>query len=459
MRFFSSPVVRWDRGFLRKLLMVCLPIVVQNLMSASLHIIDGVMIGQLGDAPYAAVTQATRYVFVFQLFLFGAGSGCGIFFSQHWGTKDVKSMRRVMGLCFRIGLALAALFGGFALLWPETVIGIFLPRGASFGYALQYLAIVAPGFFITAIDNVYATCMKSSGQTVVPMVAGICSILTNTFLNWVLIYGNLGAPALGVQGAAIATVVSAGVSLAINMICSYTKKLPSAFQWSDWKMPDKDYLKRFGKTVLPVVANEGLWSMGTSMYSVFYGRLGDAAVAAVGIVNTVDQLIFTMIYGLMNASAILVGNHLGANDKEGARLTADRIIFACVAVGLVMGVVQMCVKGALVGTFNVSDEAKGLAVICLTIGSFTIWIRAINSINVVGILRAGGDTVFSMVLDTMALWVVGVPLVGIAALVLHWPVYLCYVCTVVEEVIKMLVGLPRYRGGKWMNDLNHGVEA
>ena len=420
---------------IRDRLMVCLPIVVQNLMSASLHIIDGVMIGQLGDAPYAAVTQATRYVFVFQLFLFGAGSGCGIFFSQHWGTKDVKSMRRVMGLCFRIGLVLAALFGGFALLWPETVIGIFLPRGASFGYALQYLAIVAPGFFITAIDNVYATCMKSSGQTVVPMVAGICSILTNTFLNWVLIYGNLGAPALGVQGAAIATVVSAGVSLAINMICSYTKKLPSAFQWSDWKMPDKDYLKRFGKTVLPVVANEGLWSMGTSMYSVFYGRLGDAAVAAVGIVNTVDQLIFTMIYGLMNASAILVGNHLGANDKEGARLTADRMIFACVAVGLVMGVVQMCVKGALVGTFNVSDEAKGLAVICLTIGSFTIWIRAINSINVVGILRAGGDTVFSMVLDTMALWVVGVPLVGIAALVLHWPVYLCYVCTVVEEVV------------------------
>ena len=119
----------------------------------------------------------------------------------------------------------------------------------------------------------------------------------------------------------------------------------------------------------------------------------------------------------------------------------------------------MCVKGALVGTFNVSDEAKGLAVICLTIGSFTIWIRAINSINVVGILRAGGDTVFSMLLDTMALWVVGVPLVGIAALVLHWPVYLCYACTVVEEVIKMLVGLPRYRGGKWMNDLNHGVEA
>lgn len=459
MHLFSSPILRWDKPFIRKLLVVCLPIVIQNLLSASLNIIDGVMIGQLGDAPYAAVTQATRYVFVFQLFLFGAGSGCGIFFSQHWGTKDVPAMRRVMGLCFRIGLMLAALFCGFALAATETAVGIFLPRGESFDYALQYLTMVAPGFFLIAIDNVYSTCMKASGQTVIPMTAGLCSILTNVVLNYLLIFGRLGLPALGVRGAAIATLISSAVSLTINVSFSYAKRLPSAFHWSDWKLPNRDYMTRFFKTVLPVVANEGLWSMGTSMYSVFYGRLGDAAVAAIGIVNTVDQLIFTMIYGLMNGSAILVGNHLGAGDKEGARLTAQRMLFACIAAGLVMGVVQMAVKGALVGAFNVSDEAKALSVICLTIGAFTIWIRAINSINVVGILRAGGDTVFSMLLDTCALWLVGVPLVGVAALVLHWPVYLCYACTAVEEIIKMLIGLPRFRSGKWMNDLNTLTEG
>lgn len=459
MHFLSSPTVRWDKPFFRKLMMICLPIVIQNLMAASLHIIDGVMIGQLGDAPYAAVTQASRYVFVFQLFVFGAGSGCGIFFSQHWGTRDVSAMRRVMGLCLRIGLTLAVLFGGMALLFPETVMGIFLPRGDSFRYAVQYLLIVAPGFLITAVDTVYATCMKSAGQTVIPMVAGVVSILTNTLLNWVLIYGNLGAPALGVQGAAVATVIAAGVSLAINMGCSYGMKLPSAFRWQDWKLPDRAYMKRFVSTVAPVVANEGLWSMGMSMYSVFYGRLGDAAVAAIGIVNMVDQLIFTMIYGIMNATAILVGNHLGAGDREGARLTARRMIFACVVVGVVMGVIQLAVKGSLIGVFRVSEEAKALAGIILTIGSFTIWIRAINSINVVGVLRAGGDTVFSMLLDTAALWLVGVPLVGLAALAFHWPIYLCYVCTVVEEIIKVLIGLPRFRSGKWMNDLNRRAEA
>lgn len=459
MHFLSSPTVRWDKPFFRKLMMICLPIVIQNLMAASLHIIDGVMIGQLGDAPYAAVTQASRYVFVFQLFVFGAGSGCGIFFSQHWGTRDVSAMRRVMGLCLRIGLTLAVLFGGMALLFPETVMGIFLPRGDSFRYAVQYLLIVAPGFLITAVDTVYATCMKSAGQTVIPMVAGVVSILTNTLLNWVLIYGNLGAPALGVQGAAVATVIAAGVSLAINMGCSYGMKLPSAFRWQDWKLPDRAYMKRFVSTVAPVVANEGLWSMGMSMYSVFYGRLGDAAVAAIGIVNMVDQLIFTMIYGIMNATAILVGNHLGAGDREGARLTARRMIFACVVVGVVMGVIQLAVKGPLIGVFRVSAEAKALAGIILTIGSFTIWIRAINSINVVGVLRAGGDTVFSMLLDTAALWLVGVPLVGLAALAFHWPIYLCYVCTVVEEIIKVLIGLPRFRSGKWMNDLNRRAEA
>ena len=152
-----------------------------------------------------------------------------------------------------MALVLAVLFGGLGLLFPQGVMSIFLPKGESFGYAIQYLTIVAAGFLITAVDTVYATCMKSAGKTVIPMTAGICSILTNTFLNWILIYGNLGAPALGVRGAAIATVIAAGVSLAINVGCSYGMKLPSAFRWQDWKLPDRAYLTQFAKTVLPVV--------------------------------------------------------------------------------------------------------------------------------------------------------------------------------------------------------------
>lgn len=448
-----SATFRWDRAFTRRLLAVALPIVVQNLVSASLHIIDGVMIGQLGDAPYAAVTQANRYTFVFQLFLFGVGSGCGILFSQYWGKRDVSAMRRVMGLCLRMTLLLAAGFAGLAVISPETVAGLFLPRGESFGYAVDYLRLVAPGYVFAAIDIAYASCMKSAEKTHIPMLAGVASILLNTLLNYLLIYGKLGLPALGVRGAAIATVISGGLALAIDLAASYRLKLPSAVRWREMRLPPRATLKRFLLLILPVVVNEGLWSMGTAMYNVFYGRLGDAAVAAVGIVGTVDQLVFVLIYGIMNASAILVGGRLGAGDREGAWLTAKRMIALCVGCGVLMGVIQLTSRGALISIFRVSEEAKGLAMTILLISSFTIWLRAINSVTVVGVLRSGGDTVFSMVLDTAALWAVGVPLVGMAAVWWGLPVWQVYMFTITEEVIKAAIGLRRFRSRKWMNVL------
>ena len=449
----SSSVFRWDKAFTRKFWLVALPIVIQNLVSSSLHIIDGVMIGQLGDAPYAAVTQANRYTFVFQLFTFGAASGCGIFFSQLWGKRDVPQMRRVMALAFRITLGLALLFAGCALLMPDKVIGLFLPEGESARYGAAYLSLVAPGYFIFAIDTVYATCMKSAEQTRIPMTAGVTSILTNTFLNWVLIYGHLGFPALGVRGAAIATVISACVSLAINTTASYALRLPSAIRPRELGLPDRDFLKRFARLVTPVVFNEGLWSMGTTMYGVFYGRLGDAAVAAMGMYNTVDQLVNVLVYGIMNASAILVGGYLGAGDREGAWLTARRMLAACIAAGAAVGVLMAFGRGALVGLFKVSQEAQGIAMTILLEASLFYWLRAINSINVVGILRSGGDTLYSMVLDTAALWLIGVPLVGLAALAWKLPIQQVYLFTFVEEAIKATIGLRRFRSKKWMHVL------
>lgn len=452
-------VFLWDRAFVKKVLLVALPIVVQNLVSASLHIIDGFMIGQLGDAPYAAVTQANRYTFVFQLFLFGTASGCGILFSQYWGKRDVPTMRRVMGLCFRLTLALAGLFMTLALLAPQTVIGVFLPRGESFDFAVQYLTWVAPGYLISAVDVVYSTCMKSAEQTRIPMAAGVTSILCNTLLNWLLIYDHMGRPGMGVRGAALATVISAGVALVIDVTASYRLRLPSAFRWSDFRLPDRDFLRRFARLVTPVVFNEGLWSMGTAMYSVFYGRLGDAAVVAMGIYNLVDQLVFVLIYGLMNASAILVGACLGAGDKPAAWLTAKRMMAACIAAGIATGAVLLLTRGALVGMFDVTQEAKILAEGVLSLSAFAIWLRAVNSINVVGVLRSGGDTVFSMLLDTCALWVIGVPLVGLAAIVWRLPVWQVYLFTWVEEAIKAVIGIARFRSKKWMHVLTEGAPA
>ena len=451
-----SPTIRWDRSFAQKFLMVALPIVVQNLVQSSLHIIDGVMIGQLGDAPYAAVTQANRFTFVFQLFLFGTASGCGILLSQYWGKKDTAMIRRIMGIGLRLALLLAVLFGGFALIAPRTVVGLFLPEGESFQYALTYLMTVAPGYLIQALDSTYANSMKATEQTRIPMTAGIAAILTNTFLNWVLIYGNLGMPALGVQGAALATVIAAAVGMTINITATYRMKLVTAARLRDMKLPPRRELIRFLLIIAPVVLNEGLWSMGTTMYGVFYGRLGDAAVAAMGIYTTVDNLIYVLIYGVMNASAILVGSALGAGDKDYAWLTAKRMLSAAMTISVVMSAVMLMVRGSLVGFFKVSEEAQQMAWVVLGYAALGIALRAFNTINVVGVLRAGGDTVFSMTLDTCCLWLIGVPMVGIAALVLRLPIEQVFLFTFTEEAIKAVIGFRRFRSKKWMRVLTEG---
>lgn len=450
-----SPVIRWDRAFMRKLILIALPIVIQNLVSASLHIIDGLMLSQLpGDAPYAGVTQANRFTFVFQLFCFGAASGCSIYMSQYFGNGETKRMRMVLGLALRITLALSLLFAGLALFAPQMVVSLFLEPGESFDYAVRYLRIVAPGYFLTAIDACYAGCLKSSQRTAIPMLAGVAGIGVNTLLNYVLIFGHWGFPALGVEGAALATVIAGGVTLFIDLGFTYGKKLPAAARLSDFRLPDKAYLKAFFRKVLPVVANEGLWSMGMAMYSVFYGRLGDQALSAVGIYNSVDQLVFVIIYGLMNASAIWVGSQLGAGDKEGACLTAKRMLAGAIATGAVMGVLLLALRYPLVSFFAISPQGQEMALKILGFAACFLWMRAINSINVVGILRAGGDTLFSMLLDGGAVWLCGVPLVGIAALVFHWPVEYVYLCSLVEEALKVTIGLPRFKSGKWLQVLS-----
>ena len=206
---FVRDCLRWDRAFARNVFMVALPMILQQLVAASLHIIDGLMVSGLGDAAYSAVTQANRVTFMFNLFSFGTCTGGAIFLSQFWGARDVRRMRHSMGLSMAFSVIVAVFFMSAALLFPRQIVSCFLPEGESFELAVKYLRIVAPGYLFTAIDGVYGTTMKSAEKTYIPMIAGFVSIGTNTLLNYAFIFGHFGMPAMGVEGAALATIISA----------------------------------------------------------------------------------------------------------------------------------------------------------------------------------------------------------------------------------------------------------
>lgn len=463
MKLFSAPgrafrflkeCLCWDKPFMRNVLSVALPMVIQQLVAASLHIVDGLMVSGLGDAAYSGVTQANRITFMYNLFMFGACTGGAIFLSQYWGARDVKRMRHSMGLMLGFVLLVTLVFVSVSLLFPAQIIALFLPAGQSAELAQKYLVIVALGYLFMGIDNVYATTIKAAEKTYLPMVSGFVSILTNTVLNYAFIFGKLGCPAMGVEGAALATVISAAVSMVMNIGFAYGMHLPAGAHPRDWLCRDGTFIKRFTKTVVPVIFNEGLWATGTTMYSVFYGRMGDVAVATMGVCNTINDLVWVAIFALMNATAIIVGKALGAGDREKAYLHAKRLMVGAMASGLLLGIGVLLIRGPLVGIFSgLSYEVREKAELILAIGAVTIWFRSFNTINIVGVLRSGGDTLFSLILDVGTLWLVGVPATGIAALLLHWPLEWVYVCTLLEEAVKIAVGIPHFKDKKWMNVL------
>lgn len=457
-RFLRS-CFAWDRPFLRNLLIISLPMMLQELLGASLHIIDGMMVSGLGDAAYSGVIQANRYTFAFNLFLFGATSGGAIFISQYWGARDISRMRQAMGIALGGALLVALVFMTGALLFPRQIISVFLQPGESFELSVAYLRIIAPGYVILATNAIYATALKAAEKTYIPMLAGVAGVLTNTAFNYMLIYGKLGFPALGVEGAAIATVLSSGVTLVINLGFAYGKRLPAGARPKELLCRDKAFLGKFLKTVAPVVANEGLWGLGTTMFSVFYGVMGDVSIAAIGVSNTINDLVWVCVFGVTNAAAILVGKTLGEGQKERAYLYAKRLLATGLAGGLVLGLILLTLRIPMVGLFTgLSQATRDKAQILIFIAGLGLCLRSFNCVNIVGVLRSGGDTLYSMLLDAGTMWLLSVPLVGLATLVFHWPIEIVFCLTYTDELVKLIIGIPRFASRKWIHVLTSAKE-
>ena len=451
---FLHSCFAWEKPFVRMVVMVALPMMLQQLMTASLHIVDGLMVSGLGDIAYSAVTQASRVSWLFTLICFGVCTGGAIFFSQFWGAREIGRFRHAMGLSMIFAVGIAIIFVVVAEVYPHRVISLFLQEGESFELAVKYLRIVAPSYLFIAIDNVFASAIKAGEKTYYPMISGFVSIALNTLLNYTFIFGNFGAPALGVEGAALATAIAAFVSMCTNIFFAYSKHLPAGARINEWFSFDREFAKQYMKTATPVLLNEWFWAMGILMYSIYYGRMGSVAVAATGIVTTISDLMWVAIFALMNSTAIIVGKTLGEGKTKLAYLYSKRLMAGAILAGVIIGAFLIMLRIPLVNIFSgLSDEVRTMAQRLLLINAFALWFRAFNTINIVGVLRSGGATMYSLVLDTVALWVINVPLVGIFALVLHFPLEIVYASTMLEEAVKMAFGVPYFKSKKWIKVL------
>lgn len=425
----------------------------QNLVFASLNMVDGVMIGHLGESAVAAVGVANQVFFLAFLLFLGIGSGTAIFAAQYWGQKDTERIRSVLGLCLLMSISGALIFSLIAIQFPVQVISIYSKDPAVIAQGSVYLQIVAFSYVITAISNSFVSVLRSTENVKLPLVTSVVAFSLNTLMNYGLILGNFGLPALGVKGAAIATIISRLIEVILLLVIIYRKKLPVAGKLSELLNFRILSIKKFFTTTLPVIATEVIWSFGITTYNVVYARIGTESIAAINIAGTLDRIIFVVFVGLGNACAIMIGNQIGGEQNEIATSYAKKYLVFGAAGAALLGLTMFIFANPLLSFYNVSEVTINYTIKLIGLMALSLPVRSINFILLIGILRSGGDTKVALFIDAGSVWVVGVPMALIGAFVLGLPIHLVYLMVLADEVVKLALGLYRFFSHRWINYL------
>ncbi len=444
-----------DRAFLREMLTIALPISFQQLINASLNMIDVIMVGQLGEASIAALGLSNQVFFVFILLLFGLTSGMAIFTAQFWGKQEVEPIRKVLGMSILTGSAIALVFTLAAVLIPRTVLGFYTNDTEVIDIGVSYLRIVGLSYIPVAIATSYVATLRSVHLVKLTVIATVSALLFKTILGYALIFGIGGLPALGVRGAAISTASGWTLELILILIFVYIQKTPLAANPLTFFSFDLSFFSRVLKTTLPALANEMFWSLGITTYNAIYAHIGTDSIAAINVNATIEELGFVVFMGLGNACAVMVGNRIGAGKKEEAFETVRRVVILSVSAAWLVGLAVILFRDVLVnsGWFDLSPNGKHNVSMLMLMMASVLWVRMFNFSTFIGALRAGGDTRFALLMEISSIWLIGVPAAYIGAFVLHLPVYYVYLMVALEELAKAFVSGWRVYSRKWIHDL------
>ena len=451
-----------DRAFYRRCFGVAIPIIVQNGITNFVSMLDNIMVGQIGTLPMSGVSIVNGLIFVFNLCIFGASSGAGIFTAQFFGSRDHQGVRHTFRFKILVCLVISALGIGLFRLEDSFLIGLYLTGDGDPAEAvqilnsgLQYLHVMIWGFLPFALTNAYASTLKETGNTFVPMVAGITATLVNLVGNYILIFGHFGAPQLGVRGAALATVISRFVELI--MVAGWT-------HWNTGKNPfivgayrsvylPGKLLKAITLKGMPLLINEALWASGMAILNQCYSTCGLDVVPAQNISSTLFQLSSVVFLSLGNAVGIIMGQMLGAgNTEEEVRDSNRKLLALSVVSGAVFGLLMASVSGLFPKLYNTTDQVRQLATWMICINAFMLaFISYTNATYFT--LRSGGKTMITFLFDSCFVWGVCIPLAYCLSRFTDLPIIPLFAICQTPEFLKCLIGGAMIKQGKWIQNL------
>ncbi len=449
-----------DRAFYRYLVSLTAPIALQNLITFSLGLIDTLMVSRLGNDEMAAVTAANVPVFLLISIVFGVQSGVGILISQYWGKRDLTNISRVIGVAAILGVSLALVVAVVLFTWPVAIMDLLSNKHHLSLLGAPYLRLIGFSYVFNMLSSIYVSAQRSVENAGFGMKLFGMSTVLNTGLNYLLIFGKCGFPALGVEGAALATLLSRVAEFIVCLICALrSRTIPldlRALVRPGWEM-----LRRFVKYASPVLLNELLWGLGNSLLTVILGHttVSVAFLAANGVMGNLNRLFLVVCFGLGAATAVMIGKAIGEGQSHDELMALSKTLsWVTILVGVVLAVIALALvpllfQPVIFPLFELYDLSAHLATTLAVTGFACIPLHAYSISAITGILRAGGDVLWSTVLDLAPQWVLALPLTAALALVLDADPWFVSLAIQAESFVKCPICLWRIRSRKWIHDV------
>lgn len=440
-----------ERRFWMILLPLAIPIALQNLLTNSFQLVDTLMIGQLGDDAIAAVGLAGRISFFAGIVIFGFASGGSVFLAQYWGARDMAGLKRAYGFITLCNVAFATILALVCFLIPEQVMSILTNDAQMIKDSAQYLRIACFSYVGIAISQSGSTALRCTEKVKLPMYISFAAVIANAALNYALIFGKLGLPAMGIRGAAIATTISALMNPVLLYLFSIRSRNILMTPLREMFAITSSFVKEFLRRGTPVLMNELLWVIGMTIYDSVFGRMGPGNYTALTVFRTIENVAFVFFAGLCNACNVLVGKSVGESDFSRAKRDAARYMVLVPIFGVVVGSLLILLRNPILGLFSITEESARVAELLIIIYALEIGLRNIPYISIVGIFRSGGDTTYGLYVELGDYYLFAIPLTIVLGLVLKLDFPLVYlIMLLAEDIPKTFFCAWRFVSMKWI---------
>lgn len=444
---------RPEKNFFKTLLTLAVPLMLQNLITFSVSFADNLMVGTLGEGAISGVYLGNQPQSFLQTVVVGVDSAMLILAAQYWGRKDTERIKRIFSIAIKVAVTLALLFTLVAAIAPRFVLGLFTKDAAVMEQGLSYLKYVCWSYVFFASSQLLITAMKSVEYVKIGMYSSSISLSVNIILNYLLIFGKLGLPKMGVAGAAIATLVSRIIEFSVVAFYVFEKDRRLNLKFRELLPMDKELLRDFGKYGAPVIAGQVVWAMNVAVQSSIIGSMGSAATSAVSICSMMFQMISVMLFALSGSVGILTGKMVGNGEVERVKNHARVVQLMYLCLGILYCLFVLLIRRPFVSLYNLTPEGEAIALQFLTILAVSLIGTCYQGHSLMSLVKAGGDTKFVFINDTIFTWCIVIPSALIALYVFRAPPWVVYICLKSDEILKCFVAYFKINSFNWIKNL------